>query len=305
MRRRILIARVAAIVVTGALLRAVVGCATASTEPGVVGGHCGVSHDCGPTSGNDGGLSDGDELPDSFGFDVPHIDGPGTDTRPPPGDTTTPPDDTGTTSIDTGPGCPIPSGKACGWIPQCGCAAGQNCDFTAVDGTVSCEPAGSVPLNGKCSKLGDCGKGLTCIAGICMAFCGSAADCSSESGSPVCHAVTDGGSPPKDVPGDLVCMQQCDPRSPASVCGSGVGCALLDDGNSTCTAAGTGGDAADCTSSPFTCAPGLVCVNTGSTTSECLAWCRVGSPGDCSGGLTCVSFSTPAMWKGTEYGVCN
>lgn len=270
------------------LARVVVGCATASTDPGVGTERCGVHHDCGPTSGNDAGLDGNEPLDTTPGFDAPHFDTPGSDTTPPPGDTTT---------------CTIPTGKTCGWIPQCGCAAGQNCDFTAVDGTVSCVAAGSVGLNGKCSKLGECQKGYSCVAGLCFPFCNSAADCAGESGSPICHSVT-GGTPPKDIPGFEVCMQQCDPRKPTTICGAGVGCGIVDGvaGQTTCIGAGSTGSGASCTTDPFTCAPGLICVNTG-TSSSCLPWCRVGFS-DCTGVATCTMFSDHPKVGGVEYGAC-
>lgn len=311
MRRRT--SGLAAVAVAIIAARIAIGCAQASDDPGSVTSKCPPHHTCGATSGGDGGTLDSEPFGDVFTYDVPHIDSkptpdsPGVDTTPPPGEDSSPPPpmDTGTVGTDTGPGCPIPTGKACGWSPQCGCSSSQNCDFTAVDGTVACETAGSVGVNGLCTGLGQCAKGLSCIAGICMPFCTTASDCTG-SGTPICHAVNDGGSPPKDIPGYLVCMQQCDPRAPASICGSGVGCGIVDGtaGQTTCTAAGTGGDTADCSTNPFSCSPGFTCVNTG-TAQECLAWCRVGHSGDCSGGLTCVSFSDHPTYKGTEYGVCN
>ena len=300
MRRRILLARAAALVAVTALIRVAIGCATASTDPGVTGGHCGTSRDCGPTSGGEGG--DVGELPDSFGFDAPHFDTPGSDTSPSDDTTPPPPVDTGTDTLT----CTIPSGKTCGWVPQCGCSSGQKCDFTAADGTVSCVPAGSVPLNGKCSKLGDCSAGLTCIgAGICVAFCNTAADCSSESGSPICQQIVDASTtPPTPIPGYKVCMQQCDLRTPAGICGSGTGCGLVDTTHTTCVAAGSGTSGSSCDTDPFVCGPGLTCVDLGTPPKTCLAWCRVGFS-DCSSGLSCLSFSDHPTIGGTEYGVCD
>ena len=296
MRRRLL--RAAALVSMGALVRLFVGCATASSDPGASVDRC-TGKDCGPTTGGDGGT---DGLAD-IGFDVPHIDGgPGDDTTTPPSDSTPPPTDTGSPPPDTST-CTIPAGKTCGWIPQCGCAPGQNCDFTAVDGTVSCVATAGVALNGKCSKLGQCNAGLSCIADICMGFCNTAADCASESGTPICQQITDGGTPPTDIPGYKVCMQQCDPLSPSSICGAGTGCSFVDDSHTTCIAAGTGGEDSSCDASAFSCAPGMTCLDIGTGSKTCLAWCRVGFS-DCPISETCNSYTDHPTFAGTEYGFC-
>ena len=231
---------------------------------------------------------------------------PGTDTGELPGDDTAVPDeDSGSGKTDTKGGtdtggggtdtstCTIPTGKVCGTDPQCGCP-GKNCDITKVDGTRACVAAGPKKLHGACSAIGDCGAGLSCIAGNCLPFCDSSAgDCSGT-----CTNIQ-GGTPASPIPGYTVCFETCDPVSPSAVCGGG-NCQLDGAGGTVCTAAGSATGAGGCsTSTPWACAAGYVCL----TSNACAKWCRVGFPGDCSTG-TCGSLSPPAMVGSTEYGVC-
>ena len=303
------------------------GCAQAA-DPGTTLDNCRL-RDCGPLLGGDGGHFDG-----NFGFDSPV--GPPADGAPkgdatkdsapsdaptptdtaPPADTLAPvdtdpvgvdsgppPDTTPPPPVDSGPTCPVPTGKACGWSPQCGCSAGQNCDFTKVDGTVSCVAAGSVGPNGTCKALGDCAAGLSCVAGLCLPFCSGDPDCAGG-GAAICHTVSGGGSPPKDVPGMLVCMQQCDPHAPTAACGAGLGCSIVDGvkGETTCTGAGISKSYSGCATDSFACAPGYACIG---AAGDCLAWCRVGVSGDCSGGRICYSFTDHPKLGAVEYGVCD
>jgi hypothetical protein len=291
---------------------AALGCAGGGDDPGVAPDRC-KARDCGPTSG---GL-DADELDSDEEFDTAF---------PPPGDTaiadtlrptdtavdtavaetkadtakvdTAVPDTADSAPLDTAPPCTIPTGKTCGWSPQCGCGVGQNCDFTSTDGSVACVAAGTVDRNGKCTTLGQCKKGLTCVAGLCMPFCTVVADCPAGS-TQLCHTVSGGTT---DVPGLLVCMQQCDPRAPAAVCGASTACEIIDSakGDTTCTRAGTSTALGGCATDAFACAAGYTC-----TSGDCLAWCRVGYPGDCTGGRTCFQFSDHPKIKGVEYGVCD
>lgn len=247
----------------------------------------------------------GSTLHDGGGTDA-HFDvKPGTDTGELPGDDTAPPDeDSGTGKTDTKSGtdtggggtdtstCTIPSGKVCGTDPQCGCA-GKNCDVTKTDGTRACVAAGSKALHDKCAAIGDCGAGLSCIAGNCLPFCDSSkGDCSGT-----CTNIQD--STGASIPGYTVCFESCDLVSPSSTCGAG-NCQPDGSGGTVCTAAGTSTGAAGCSSStPFSCAAGYICL----TSNACAKWCRVGFPGDCSTG-TCGSLSPAVMVGSTEYGVC-
>ncbi|MEO7095881.1 MAG: hypothetical protein ABI175_21655, partial [Polyangiales bacterium] len=155
------------------------GCAGGGDDPGVAPDRC-KARDCGPSSGGlDGDKLDGDEEEFDTEF-PPEEDTAIADTRKPGVDTAlsdTPIDSAVTdTAVDSAkadtapPGdtatCTIPTGKTCGWSPQCGCTTGQNCDFTSTDGSVACVAAGTVDRNGKCTALGQCKKGLTCVAGL-------------------------------------------------------------------------------------------------------------------------------------------
>ncbi len=289
------------------------GCAAGESEPGATPDKCKL-RDCGPSSGGDVDPLDGDELDTNFLDEDTNVDDTGasagdtkvTDTGSA-GDTKV--TDTGS-AIDTGSPadtstCTIPAGKVCGWVPQCGCKTTENCDFTALDGTVSCISAGSVDVNGKCATSGLCKKGLTCVGGICQPFCGTLSDCT---GTGVHHCTQiQGGTPAKDIPGLKVCTTQCDLRAPAAACGT-AGCQVLDAsaGTTACTSAGTATTKGSCTTDPLLCAPGYTCVTIGTaTTSDCLPWCRVGVSGDCTGIKTCTGFSTPIVIGTYTYGVCN
>lgn len=304
-------------VVSLSMVALAAGCAQGSSDPGVSADKCRL-RDCGPSSGGGDGTVD---EPD-FGVDdtsTPFLDsGKPKDSGGGGGDTTAgddtgvpPLDDTGVVGVDTGPTtCTPPAGKVCGTLPQCGCTGGKNCDVTKVDGTTSCVAGGTISKNGKCTKIGECAVGFSCVAGLCLPFCNSASDCSG-SGSPRCQAVMytpTGSTTSKPIPGFNVCEQQCDPVSPSSVCGSGVGCALVSStGDTTCLAAGSATGPGACTSDVFACAPGYTCVPAAapSTGSDCLKWCRIGFPSDCSGAYpTCYGFTDHPKIGGTEYGVC-
>jgi hypothetical protein len=244
------------------------------------------------------------------GTDTSHADvKPGTDTEVP-GDDTAGGDDTrvGTDSgggKDTGGGsdtstCTIPTGKVCETWPQCGCPAGKNCDVTKVDGTRACTTAGGKKLHDKCTGYNQCDPGMSCIAGNCLQLCNKTGDCPSGA----CVNITS-GTPPSNIPGYLVCFEDCDPISPSSTCGAGA-CNFDASNDTVCTTAGTGTGAGGCSSTtPFSCAPGYVCITTSTSTNECAKWCRVGVSSDCTGGTLCSSLTTPPTKGGVEYGVCN
>jgi hypothetical protein len=264
-------------------------CVSGNTDPGTVPKDNCRLRDCGPVSG---GNNDADPELDS--------DEPPPDDSEPPVDSTTL-EDTATTDTAKPPetgGCTVPSGKTCTTIPQCGCASGTNCDVTALDGKTACVAAGSKMLHEKCTDLGQCAKGLSCVFGLCVPFCRDAADCTSAECRPVQYS-DDAGV--KDIPDFKTCEPQCDLVNPSKACGASASCDLLDiaTGKTTCISAGSGTTAASCKTDAFACAPGYTCVGT-----DCRRWCRVGFPGDCPTGKSCQSFSDHPTISGIEYGVC-
>jgi hypothetical protein len=224
-------------------------------------------------------------------------------------DTFTPPDDTGST-IDTGTtadaSCTVPTGKKCGTFPQCGCP-GKNCDVTKADGTTGCVTAGTVGLHEKCTAIGQCQAGMSCTYGVCNPFCATDSDCTDAKCKTV-QNIPAGSTTPVDIPDFDVCFANCDPMNPSAACGSKGGCLFVDGTDTTCSAAGTAIGAGTCGGSlgGFNCAPGYVCVTTsGSTTSDCKKWCRIGFDAtDCSSGV-CGALTSAPTRGGTEYGVCN
>jgi hypothetical protein len=221
------------------------------------------------------------------------------DTGAPPTDPDTgaPPTDTGSGG---GGGCTVTSGKTCDLFPQCGCAAGENCNVSTTAGATKCFPAGSAGTHQKCTGTGQCDKGLQCLGGACQPLCQVDSDCP-ISGS-TCRQVqtTNTAGTLVDVPGLRACAAPCEPTSPAAGCGAS-NCAILTDGNTQCIGAGSGKTKGACTSDPVACAPGYACLDPG----DCLKWCRVGFASDCVGtGGTCATFTTPVIKGGTEYGVC-
>lgn len=261
-------------------------CAAGETTPGVARDNCRL-RDCGPAVGGvDSALEEEDVLPleDTAVLDTANADSAKTD-------------------AGSDAPCTVPSGAACALSPQCGCAAGTTCDVAPANfatGTAACVTAGSKKVHEKCTTTGECATGLTCYYDVCMPLCAASGDCSGA-GMPQCNDVqyVEGGVA-KSVPGMHVCMAQCDPMNPSKVCGAFTTCLFPSPAFTTCAAAGFSTTAASCTSDPFACAPGYVCVGTG----DCKRWCRIGLAGDCPGGRACNKLSTAPKIGTIEYGVC-
>ncbi len=235
------------------------------------------------------------------GADVRIDTSPVVDTGTPPPDTTVEdtgsPDDTAVADTKADVACTVPTGKTCTTFPQCGCPT-RNCDVIKADGTTGCITAGTLGLHDKCSSFDRCKAGFACAYGICQTFCGSDSDCTGALCKTL-QTIPSGSTTPVDIPGDDVCFEKCDPRSPSAVCGGG-GCLFVDGSNTICHAAGTATGLGVCKSAPFVCTPGFICVNTG----DCKQWCRIGFPGDCPGGATCGPLTSSPHLSGVEYGVC-
>lgn len=206
-----------------------------------------------------------------------------------------------------GSGCtpPIPGG-ACDTFPQCGCASGQRCTVTNVQGITSCVPDGTAGPYQACSTSVQCQAGAECVGGACKPFCDLDTDCPGSLRR--CLQVQyDNAGTSTPIPGMKVCSSGCALEAPSTLCGSGLGCYPDDQTpvGTDCATAGTGvGAQACCVDSGCAqldstmCAPGYACLQSG----ECRKWCRVGFS-DCPSSA-CSGFTTPLIVGGTEYGVC-
>lgn len=269
-------------------------CAQGESDPGVARDNC-LRRDCGAVIGGSEVALEEDATELDDGAPVPDA----ALAKDAVGDTFKPLADAG--PVDTGP-CKPPSGVACTTFPQCGCTGSTNCDVPAVDGVTSCVPAGAKTQNQRCTGLGQCALGFSCVYDVCMPFCSSSSDCSGP-GAPTCRNaqyVDSVTKATKDIPGLRVCMQQCDPINPSKVCGASTTCLFSSSTATTCAAAATSTTAASCASDGFACAPGYVCVGAG----DCRRWCRIGFAGDCPSGKTCGKLATAPTIATIEYGVC-
>lgn len=188
--------------------------------------------------------------------------------------------------------CSPPNGSICDPVAQCGCAAGQNCDFASLAGKTACAQAGTGAAYAQCDDSSDCQAGLTCVSDLCRPFCSTVADCPGSGRT--CDQVS-GGTPSQAIPGFLVCSAKCDLRNPGAVCGAGVNCVHFDD-HTDCIA--TKGGTGACASA-LDCDPGYVCMGSGSS-GDCKRWCRMGQ-GDC---ISCTSVDPQVFIDGVEFGFC-
>lgn len=182
----------------------------------------------------------------------------------------------------------------CTVSPQAGCPDDHTCLVATVAGATVCQSAGSTPLAGLCSGSNECAPGLVCIGSTCLSFCQQPSDCDGK--APACFQITLGSEP---VNGWNVCSIACNPADPRNTAGSkgllacpaGMACFSLDSsvgpkGSTSCYPAGVAPSGAACMNGDE-CAPGLVCLNDGSS-SACQPMCLVGQS-QC----TCLSFAEP------------
>jgi hypothetical protein len=191
--------------------------------------------------------------------------------------------------------CPAaPAGAACGVDPQCGCPTGDKCDI-AGSATAACVTAGTAAEGANCSLNTDCAAGLTCLGGVCHAFCPTA-----DVACPGGECVQAGEGQPQD----LVCLISCGPAP--ETCKAGQTCevaTLTATGAfvSDCETPGTVAAGGTCTGNSD-CGAGLGCIGMPST---CLQWCQLSpSPTTCTSGAACTGFNTPLVLNGITYGAC-
>jgi hypothetical protein len=212
--------------------------------------------------------------------------------------------------------CEPRSGEVCSTFPQCGCGANQNCNIVTASGRTACVAVGAGALHTACVNAGECQKGLQCFGGVCVPLCiDDNTDCTIDH-TPRCKRVTftppitpddtpdaapmDARPVPIEVPGFGVCLAQCDPMKPATVCGEGRSCVFfsLTDATTQCISPGTATGAGGCAKSVLACAVGYGCFD-----GDCRKICRVGVAEDCPG-ATCAAFAEPVTKNGTQYGTC-
>ncbi|MBX3200881.1 MAG: hypothetical protein KF894_22270 [Labilithrix sp.] len=193
--------------------------------------------------------------------------------------------------------------NACGVSPQCGCAPRETCDVVDSSGNAKCVTAGSAPMGHPCTATAGCAVGLTCIFGICHAFCGDPSKPCTQPKTGACAQIRTTDGP--DVPNLAICRIACAPHDAASCggttsAGTGV-CRVDDQGNTECHAGGARRDGETCSPSDE-CGPGLICT-TSTSGSTCKRWCRVGQS-DCGAGKACSAFASEINVRGVVYGHC-
>jgi hypothetical protein len=181
-------------------------------------------------------------------------------------------------------------------LPQCGCDAGQSCAITdLVTGATECIKTGSGVEGQLCQDDLECGKGTSCIPGVCSAYCKTDADCSAKGGRCLAALYMD-----KDIPGYNFCTALCNPVDPANKAGlegftacDGSNCVhqtpgATYEGDTTCIGpAGKVADGQSCDST-VDCTAGAWCLEDASMNSSCKRLCYAQS--DCPSMTLCTPF---------------
>ncbi|NOY93361.1 MAG: hypothetical protein GXP55_19420, partial [Deltaproteobacteria bacterium] len=139
---------------------------------------------------------------------------------------------------------------------------------------------------------------------ICHAVCATDSDCAGPGA--LCLGGITGST-------DKTCTVDCDPATQVG-CPSGTACSFFTETTGAMrrltdcsTPVGTGGQNAGC-ADDTDCQKGFTCINSSATGTvlQCLRSCRLTpAGGECGSTTTCYGFTTPIIWNGTEYGVCN
>lgn len=192
-------------------------------------------------------------------------------------------------------------------LPQCGCDAGEACQFAG--GARSCAPEGDKALSEACAD--DCVAGHQCLGNsqfdtppICTKWCETDDDCSGP-GALCLFTIT--GETSK------LCSINCDPVSNAGCLAEGTKCEVLRENAGAmrwltyCAGIGAGEQASPCTETQE-CAEGHGCFNVTDanmmTSQMCLRWCDTQSPTSCPAGSQCGSFTMPIVIGSITYGAC-
>ena len=211
------------------------------------------------------------------------------------------------TSTSSGPVCAEDPCKLT--IPQCGCAAGEQCSLDAAGR--ACIPAGNT-ANGQECVGAECGPGLLCIktaanVSTCGKFCDVDSDCVAPGGLCIIGLNDGAGNP---IPGVTMCTENCDPTTNIGCPAAGTACEVAQESAGQmrflthCTASGAGQQGAICVTGAD-CAPKFSCFNTNNPAAvKCLKNCKASAPNGCPAGTTCLFFMTPELVGNEEYGAC-
>ncbi len=209
---------------------------------------------------------------------------PGDD--PQPADAGTPPDAGG-----------IAPRVACAPATANACAENQSCVVTCLatgETEALCVAAGTKQPGELCTGAGECAPGAQCYntgcnVSVCRKYCTADAQC------PVGGSCSNQVGCATPLPNNArLCSQPCDPRGAAQTgCAAGLRCLLFPGEVADCgchTASRAGLDGAACADTSA-CAPGFICVNTG--TPMCRPICRLDQPSTCAQGRGCQRLTDP------------
>lgn len=185
------------------------------------------------------------------------------------------------TDTETDAGLPPVS---CNAVANTGCGAGQLCRWALNGDRFECvdAPANPVAVEEACSAdPDDCGPGLVCYRGACLAVCDAAAStCDNVPGSQqvahLCRSVV-GASAAK------VCVgSPCTPSEDR--CAADEACVPTDANGTTfdCTPAGTQARGQACGGANGNCQKGLICIPGQAGAAVCTEVCQAGVAGSCS-----------------------
>jgi len=203
--------------------------------------------------------------------------------------------------------CEPPGGALCQTDPQCGCAAGEKCDFSAST-TPACLVAGAATSGELCDSATDCAAGSTCLVGVCHPFCNVAGSpCPAAAAGPpvgLCIQATDDGI---DIAQAEYCLFECTPLP--NNCPAGEACVVVQVPLASGTVTTTNCEV------PGTGVPGASCAADGnpdcqaesecdiSDDSVCAQFCR--SASDCIGvGTGTCNLTVDLVVNGVSYGFC-
>jgi hypothetical protein len=188
----------------------------------------------------------------------------------------------------------------CEAVSQCGCDGEEGC-YLSGSGEAACLASGDRTQDMTCAGDDDCAAGYDCVSAgpggrHCQKYCGADADCDGDLS--LCNREVGGGAA-------RICTSDCDPM--VGGCRSGEDCVLgvgMDgrfDAN--CRVPGSSGYGAACVDQAD-CAAGLLCVTSAGAGTLCEYLCEVGTA-DCGSSVACGRLDPPALFGGTEFGVCN